>query len=185
MRKFKDKVKDKSWIFHPKYHLLHLVVAPIALIISGLVFWFCFSIVQDYVTAPYKDEVTATIVEITEGSEEGWEYTDREEKDPRYRETRITGKKVYGLKWEYYINDKKYIWESSDTYSTSHKVGDTETMRFWSSDGIEYHRSYFGTFVFIIMGVCGLIGLVALYFIIKTLYVKIRYKAMKSKKKLK
>ena len=182
MNSFDEKLKDKGWLLHPDYHIGWLVVSPIAIAIAFVVFLLCFTIIKDYTTAPYQEEVTATLVDIREGEVEDWEYVNPKEKDPRYRETRVTYKKVYGLYWEYYINDEKLIWEESEVYGTSHKVGDTKTMRFWSRDGEEYHHTDFGTEVYVILSLCVFVMLLALYIILRVLIVKIRVKKRKKKK---
>ena len=176
---------DKSWYGHPDYHMAFLVISAAAIIIAGAVFAFCLSMRMDYITAKYKLEVEATLTDIRQGETEKWAYTEngKEEKDPRYRETRTYTETIYGYYWEYEINGEKQVWHNTESSASAHKIGDTMTMKMWSSDGEEYHRSWYGAVSTVIMYLSAGVILVALYLIIRILIVKMQMKAYYKKRR--
>ena len=150
----------------------------------GRVF-FTFSIAQDWLTAKYKEEVTATLIEIREGEEERWEYIESKEeaRTPNERETRTYTQTIYTLDWEYEIGGVKHIWNTAETSLTSHQIGDTMVMRFWSLDGAEYHRSDHSAVSILLMWISIAAAGASLYLILRIVYIKIRIRSKKKGKK--
>ena len=160
---------DESCFWHPKNRLTFLIAGIVVMLIGAAVFAFCFSIAFDYMTAPYKEEVEAKLVDIKEGVTEKWEYTESKEeaRDPNKRATRTYRESIYSYHWKYYINDKPYIWETTESSGTAHKIGDTMNMKFWSADGEEYHRSWTGAVNNVLIFVAGVVTAVALLLILR------------------
>ena len=176
---------DKSYYGHPDCHLPVLVIASIVLVIAAVVFFFTFSIARDWLTAKYKEEVTATLTEIREGEEERWEYIEsaQEVRTPNERETRTYTQTIYTLDWEYEINGEKHIWNTTETSLTAHQIGDTMVMRFFSLDGEEYHRSNHSAVSIFLMWISVAAAAAALYLILRIVYIKIRIRSKKKKKR--
>ena len=185
MRSFEEKLRDKSWKFHPDYHLVWLVVSGILFVVCALVFWLCADMEKDYLTAKYHEDVTATLVRINEGQEEKWKYTEGkdEARTPQERATRTYTESIYGYYWDYEINGKTYTWNTTESSATAHEIGDTMELRMWSNDGVEYHRSYFGGTTQIIMIISAVGALIAVYLFIRVMYVKLRASRRKKKRK--
>lgn len=185
MKSFDEKLKDKSWKFHPNYHLLWLVVSGILLIIAAVVYWFCADIAKDYRTAEFRADVTATLVEIKEGETEKWDYVEGkdEARTPQERATRTYTESIYGYYWEYEIDGKTYTWRTTSSSSSAHQIGDTMDLRFWSNDGVDYHRSYYSSTTDIFMFLSVVAAIAALYLFTRVLIVKIRVANRKKKKR--
>lgn len=80
---------DPNSFWHPNTHAGVLIICSIVILVAAAVFAFCFSIDRDYITAPYKTEVEAKLVKITEGKQTRWEYAESKEeaRNPNLRAT--------------------------------------------------------------------------------------------------
>lgn len=166
---------DPNSFWHPNTHTGVLIICSVVIFAAAAIFAFCFSIARDYITAPYKTEVEATLVNITKGTQKRWEYTESKEeaRNPNLRTTRTYTETVYTYHWKYDINDKSHIWKTTENSGTLFTVGDTQTMRFWSTDGVEYHRSWSGVVNYVFMFLSAAVILAALYVIVRVLIIKI------------
>lgn len=166
---------DPTSFWHPNTHTGLLIICSLAILVAAAIFAFCFSIDRDYITAPYKVEVEAKLVDITEGKQEKWEYVESKEEapNPNLRATRTYTESVYTYHWKYDINDRSHIWKTSESSGSSHKIGDTQTMRFWSTDGVDYHRSWSGGVNNLFMFLSAAVIVAALYIIIRIVIIKI------------
>lgn len=185
MEKFDQKIKDKGWFFHPSNHFVILFVAIAVIVVSIGVFLFCSSYRWDYDRAELKADVTATLVKITEGETEKWDYIEGkdEARTPQERATRTYKESIFGYYWEYEINGKTDYWETTDVSGTAHEIGDTMELRFWSNDGETWHRTYYGSVTegFVYLSI--ILFVVALYFVIRVIIVKICVASRKKKKR--
>ena len=185
MEKFDQKIKDRGWFFHPNNHFVILFVAIAVIVVSIGVYLFCSSYRWDYDRAELKADVTATLVKITEGETEKWDYIEGkdEARTPQERATRTYKESVYTYYWEYEINGKTDYWETTDVSGTAHEIGDTMELRFWSNDGETWHRTYYGpvTEGFVYLSI--ILFVVALYFVIRVIIVKICVASRKKKKR--
>ena len=177
---------DSNSIFHPKAHTAFLIVCPFVLAIAAGVFALCFAYTYEYLTAPYRAEVQATLVKITEGEQEKWEYIEskKEEPNPNQRATRTYTEKIYGYHWEYTIDGKTHTYETTSSSGSVNKVGDVEKMKFWSRDGEEFYRSYGTGLNYVLMIVSAVFFFAALFIIIWIIIIKIQMASQKRKKEL-
>ena len=176
---------DESYYGHPKNHLLFLVLAAAAIIVAVPVFLLTFSMQQEWLKAEIRQKVTATLVDIREAEEEKWEYVESagEARTPQERATRTYTSTFYSYDWEYELNGEKLIWNISESSGTVHKIGDTMELLFWSNDGKEYHRSNHSSTSTLIMWASVIVCAVALYLILRIIYIKLRLKSKKNKKR--
>ena len=186
MNKTKPKwITNEEYYGHPKNHLLFLVISVLAIVIAIPIFLLTYTMQRDWLTAKYREEVTATLVDIREGEEEKWEYIEsaEEARTPQERATRTYTSTFYSYDWEYELSGKKLIWNISESSGSVHKLGDTMELRFWSNDGVDYQRSNHGPVSSLIMWVSVSVVVIAGYLIIRIIYIKIRLKNMKKRKK--
>ena len=161
-----------------------MIVCPIAILIAAVVFAFSFSYTYDYLTAPYHAEVNATLVKITEGETEKWEYVEGrdEARSPNKRATRTYTESVYGYHWEYTVNGITHEYVATSSSGVENKVGDVKKMYFWSYDGEEYHRSYRSGVNYVLMIASAAVIIAALFIIFRIMIIKIQMKSENKKK---
>lgn len=185
MKKNQPKWKtDQNSLFHPNTHTAFLIVCPIVILIAAVVFALSFSYTYDYLTAPYRVDVDATLTEITEGNTEKWEYIEsREEaRNPNERATRTYTEKIYTYHWEYTIDGKTHTYKNTSSLGAENKIGDVKRMHFWSNDGEEYFRYYQSGLNYALMAVSAVVMIAALFVIVRIIIIKIKMSSEKKKK---
>ena len=166
-------------------YLIGNVISIGLMLIAGAIFAFNFACIKDHLFAPYRLDEEAKLVEITEGETEKWDYIDENDKydNFQHRATYSYKESLYVYHYVYYVNDIPQTYTHSNSSGTWHKIGDTETVYFYSADGKDYKRidspSLFYIFLFI-SGVVLLIGFV--YFVCNQVY-KISHAKKKKRKK--
>ena len=175
---------DPNSFFHPNTHTAFLIVCPIVIAIAAGVFALCFSFTYDVLTAPYHIKTEARLDKITSGVTEKWEYIEGkdEARNPNQRTTRTYQESVYSYHWTFYVDDIPHEYISTSSFGGEHKVGDTESMLFWSCDGEEYFRTYGTGLNYVLMFVSAAVMLAALFVIVRIIVIKIKIASEKAEK---
>ena len=132
---------------------------------------------QIYNNAPYKVDADCTLIKIDKYEKEQEVYDDYYKDEPEHiRKQHMKTEKynLYVLEWEYYLDDKRMTFTTTEKYATTHKVGDKMDQKMYSEDGVEYKRAGFSGFTDFLLGVCFLTAGLFSYFIIGTILMRIK-----------
>lgn len=153
-------INNKKSYLHPDNNNFFLIGASVIFVIAVCVFALVFSMSADYITAEYKEDVTATLTKITDSK-----------KVNNNPETSAQTKPYKILKWEYTVGGKKQI-RTTTMNTTANHVGDTMELKMWSNDGEHYYESSFGIIALLTMILSTLFALIMLCFIIRIIIAK-------------
>ncbi len=160
------------------------------LILAGASFFIYIGISTHIIfnNAKYKVDADCKAVSVEEYEEEQYVYDD-DYKDypPAEREDhkKLEKYKLYVIEWEYYIDDIKHTFTTTDKYATIHKVDDVEKLQFYSEDGVEYKKAPFSGLTDFMLVVCILVAGGCIYLIIGIIITRIKIVLQNKKKKIK
>jgi hypothetical protein len=136
--------------------------------------------------AKYKVNADCRVVSVEEYEKEQYVYDDYYKDYPpaeREKHKKLEKYKLYVIEWEYYIDDIRHTFKTTDKYMTVHKVGDTGNQQLYSDDGVEYKKAPFNGLSDFLLGTCVIVACLCVYLIIGIIVTRINIVSKRKKNK--